>query len=289
MSKIGKLDYIYKILILGESTVGKTSLLIRSLDNKFENGVPTLGVDIRYKYLKYENKNIKLDLWDTAGQERFKAIISTYYKGAHAAIFVFDITNADSFEKMKALIESTRADAFDLKMIIVENKVDLEDERKVKEEAIEEYQQASNIDVIKASSKTGEGIEQAFLSLIKELQKDKKFNEIRKMIHKIKIDNWKKFLEELVKLKVSNNVKEYFLRMKFYTDIGRNVSILNNLKIKKNGKIIITINKKEINNEVKNKYKELFGDKGIKNNYINPNNNNNLTITKKEYIKWGES
>ena len=179
MSKIEKLDYIYKILILGESTVGKTSLLIRSLDNKFENGVPTLGVDIRYKYLKYENKNIKLDLWDTAGQERFKAIISTYYKGAHAAIFVFDITNEDSFEKMKALIESTRADAFDLKMIIVENKVDLEEERKVKEEAIEEYQQASNIDVIKASSKTGEGIEQAFLSLIKELQKDKKLGAVQ--------------------------------------------------------------------------------------------------------------
>ena len=75
---------------------------------------------------------------------------------------------------------------------------------------------------------------------IKELQKDKKYDEIRAIIHKIKIDNWKKFLEELVKLKVNNNVKEYFLRMKFYTDIGRNVSILNNLKINKNGKMIIT-------------------------------------------------
>ena len=66
------------------------------------------------------------------------------------------------------------------------------------------------------------------------------------------------------KFQINNNVKEYFLRMKFYTDIGRNISILNNLKIKKNGKIIITINKKEINTEVKNKYKELFGDKGTK-------------------------
>ena len=68
---------------------------------------------------------------------------------------------------------------------------------------------------------------------IKELKNDKKYDEIKSIIHKIKIDNWKKFLEELVKLKVSNNVKEYFLRMKFYTDIGRNVSILNDLKIKK--------------------------------------------------------
>ena len=68
---------------------------------------------------------------------------------------------------------------------------------------------------------------------IKELQNDKKYDEIKSIIHKIKIDNWKKFLEELVKLKVSNNVKEYFLRMKLYTYIGRNVSILNDLKIKK--------------------------------------------------------
>ena len=117
---------------------------------------------------------------------------------------------------------------------------------------------------------------------IKELQKDKKFDEIRTMIHRIKIDNWKQFLEELVKLKVSNNVKEYFLRMKFYTDIGRNVSILNNLKIKKNGKTIITINKNEINIEVKNKYKDLFGDKGTKNNYINPSIKKNLIVTKEE-------
>ena len=102
------------------------------------------------------------------------------------------------------------------------------------------------------------------------------------MIHRIKIDNWKQFLEELVKLKVSNNVKEYFLRMKFYTDIGRNVSILNNLKIKKNGKTIITINKNEINIEVKNKYKDLFGDKGTKNNYINPSIKKNLIVTKEE-------
>ena len=112
------------------------------------------------------------------------------------------------------------------------------------------------------------------------MQKDKKFDEIRTMIHRIKIDNWKQFLEELVKLKVSNNVKEYFLRMKFYTDIGRNVSILNNLKIKKNGKTIITINKNEINIEVKNKYKDLFGDKGTKNNYINPKKWVNVSNTK---------
>ena len=117
---------------------------------------------------------------------------------------------------------------------------------------------------------------------IKETHNYKKYDEIKFIMHKIKIDNWKNFLEELVKLKVSNNVKEYFLRMKFYTDIGRNVSILNNLKIKKNGKTIITINKKEINNEVKNKYKELFGDKGTKNNYINQNTNKNLIITKEE-------
>jgi Ras-related protein Rab-18 len=75
MDKNDKIEYSYKILFLGDSTVGKTSLLIRYLEKKFDNSMPTLGVDVRYKYIQYENKNIKLDLWDTAGQERFKSII----------------------------------------------------------------------------------------------------------------------------------------------------------------------------------------------------------------------
>ena len=174
MDKDDKIDYSYKILFLGDSTVGKTSLLIRYLDKKFDNSMPTLWVDVRYKYLKYENKNIKLDLWDTAGQERFKAIISTYYKGAQGAIFIFDITNENSFEKMKSLIEETKKELPDIKMIILENKVDLEDEREVSRELIEEYQISTDIEIIKTSSKTGEGIDEAFLAIVKELFKDKK-------------------------------------------------------------------------------------------------------------------
>ena len=174
MDKNDKIEYSYKILFLGDSTVGKTSLLIRYLEKKFDNSMPTLGVDVRYKYLKYENKNIKLDLWDTAGQERFKAIISTYYKGAQGAIFIFDITNNRSFEKMKILIEEIKKELPDIKMIILENKIDLEDEREVSRELIEEYQNSTNIEIIKTSSKTGEGIEEAFLAIVKELFNDKK-------------------------------------------------------------------------------------------------------------------
>ena len=174
MDKNDKIEYSYKILFLGDSTVGKTSLLIRYLEKKFDNSMPTLGVDVRYKYIQYENKNIKLDLWDTAGQERFKSIISTYYKGAHGAIFMFDITNKGSFEKMKILIEEIKEDLPDIKMIILENKIDLEDEREVSRELIEEYQNSTNIEIIKTSSKTGEGIEEAFIALVKELFYDKK-------------------------------------------------------------------------------------------------------------------
>ena len=174
MDKNDKIEYSYKILFLGDSTVGKTSLLIRYLEKKFDNSMPTLGVDVRYKYLKYENKNIKLDLWDTAGQERFKAIISTYYKGAQGAIFIFDITNNRSFEKMKILIEEIKKELPDIKMIILENKIDLEDEREVSRELIEEYQISTDIEIIKTSSKTGEGIEEAFLAIVKELFNDKK-------------------------------------------------------------------------------------------------------------------
>jgi GTPase SAR1 family protein len=87
---------------------------------------------------------------------------------------MFDITNKGSFEKMKILIEELKKNLPDIKMIILENKIDLEDEREVSRELIEEYQNSTNIEIIKTSSKTGEGIEEAFIALVKELFYDKK-------------------------------------------------------------------------------------------------------------------
>ena len=87
-------DYLFKILLIGNSAVGKSSLLLRFAENTFpESFLPTIGVDFKIKTFLLEGQTVKLQIWDTAGQERFKTITSSYYKGAHGIIIVFDITD----------------------------------------------------------------------------------------------------------------------------------------------------------------------------------------------------
>ena len=96
--EITSYDMMFKIIIIGNPCCGKTSLLIRTTSNK-KNEVyeSTVGVDCKSRLVRHQDKNIKLQIWDTAGQERFKTITTSYYRGTHCCILVFDITNADSF------------------------------------------------------------------------------------------------------------------------------------------------------------------------------------------------
>jgi Ras-related protein Rab-1A len=95
-------NYVFKILIVGNSCAGKTNILCRFADNIFhESFLPTIGVDFRIRSLEVDNKSIKLQIWDTAGQERFKTITATYYKGAHGCILVYDITDRQSFQDIE--------------------------------------------------------------------------------------------------------------------------------------------------------------------------------------------
>ena len=128
-----KLDFQYKILFLGDTSVGKTSLLIRYTDNKFDaDSLPTLGVDVRYKYLCLEKKKIRLDIWDSAGQERFKNLTKNYFRGANGIIFVCDITNKNTFEILKEWLNEVQNDVSkETEMIIVGNKIDLNEKREV--------------------------------------------------------------------------------------------------------------------------------------------------------------
>ncbi len=92
-------DYLIKLILIGSSGVGKTSILTQFADNKFsQNYLTTIGVDFRFKTIKYENKNVKFQIWDTAGQERFRTITSAYYKGADGIIMVYDVTDPSSLE-----------------------------------------------------------------------------------------------------------------------------------------------------------------------------------------------
>ena len=91
-------DYLFKVLLIGNSGVGKSSLLVRFADDEFtDNFMPTIGVDFKIKTLTVDNKQAKLQIWDTAGQDRFQTITSSYFKGAHGVLVTYDITDRESF------------------------------------------------------------------------------------------------------------------------------------------------------------------------------------------------
>lgn len=174
MSFSEKVDYQYKILILGDATVGKTSLLIRYIDNKFDaDSLSTLGVDVRYKFITLNNKKIRMDIWDTAGQERFKNITKNYFKGAHAIIFVFDVNKKKTIEKLKFWFDNSDENVSkETVKIIVGNKIDIEGSREVKLEQMKSYGEKFNMEVFEASAKTGIGIPEIFTYLVTTLSKN---------------------------------------------------------------------------------------------------------------------
>lgn len=136
-NEIGNYDYIFKILLLGDSSVGKTCLLLRYSDDTFtENHISTIGLDYRFKLVTLENKKkVKLQIWDTAGQDRFRAITKNYYKGAHGIILVYDVTNINSFNNIKSWISQIKENTTDnIKITFVGNKIDNEDSRKISHE-----------------------------------------------------------------------------------------------------------------------------------------------------------
>lgn len=126
-------DFSFKFVIVGDSGVGKTNILNRYVRNTFLlDGKSTIGIELETKMFKIHDKIIKINIWDTAGQERFKSITSAYYKGAKAAIIVYDITNEKSFKNVdvwfKEIKDSTKQD---INVILIGNKSDLEDNRKI--------------------------------------------------------------------------------------------------------------------------------------------------------------
>ena len=169
-----KLDYIYKILILGDARVGKTSILLRYIDNKFEtDSLSTLGVDVKYKYVTLNNKKIRMNIWDTAGQDRFKTIAKNYFKGANAVIFVFDVNHKNTIEKIKFWINSVKDNSSnDIIEVIVGNKIDIEGKREVTKEQMQSLGQDVNIETFETSAKTGEGINEVFNYLVTNLIKN---------------------------------------------------------------------------------------------------------------------
>ena len=163
------------IATLGVSTVGKTSLIFRYMDNTFTlNYLITVGIDSRFKRMKINDEEIKVIIADTAGQERYKAITSNYTKKANGILLIYDITNQDSFEEIKNWAQKLKDESGNLKpIVIIGNKNDLEDERVVCPDEGEQLAETlgEDINFYETSCKTGENVEEAINNLIKQVYK----------------------------------------------------------------------------------------------------------------------
>ena len=169
-------DLMYKIVLTGDSNVGKTSMLAKYLDNTFQNNpYPTIGVDLRYKDIVIDDKKIRLNLWDTAGQEKFRNVTKNYYNGSNGIILVCDITQKSSYDILDSLLNDIKntIPLEAVEIILIANKIDLEDEREISFEILKEFGEKNNIEVFEASVKKGEGIKEAFDFLVKKIMNNK--------------------------------------------------------------------------------------------------------------------
>ena len=158
-----------KLLLIGDSNVGKTSLLLRYLDNTFSDKyITTIGVEFKSKDITLNNKTYKIHIWDTAGQERYKSITRNFYKHAEGIIFVYDITNKTSFSNLKNWISNAENET-DFKIIIVGNKLDMESRREVSIEQLKKLAKKKNCKYFETSAKDNINVENLFLSIINEM------------------------------------------------------------------------------------------------------------------------
>ena len=173
-------EIVYKVLLLGDSSVGKTCFLLRYCDKSFQDvHLSTIGLDYRLKSMTLKNnKNIKLQIWDTAGQDRFRAITKNYYKGANGIILIYDVTNMQTYENVKNWISQIKEEASPNVIIyLVGNKIDFPDEQRlIKAEDGQKIADEFNLPFKEASAKDGTNVNEIFQELLEEI--DEKYAKI---------------------------------------------------------------------------------------------------------------
>ena len=165
-------DLSLKILMVGESNVGKSCLMLKYVNDMFSSTfITTIGIDFKYKYINIDDKRIKLQIWDTAGQERFRSITASYFRNAHGAVLVYDVTNRISFERVQHWLENLhKAGLKSTSIALVANKVDMEKQAVT---LMEGRALANKFDLIfyEASAKTGYNVDRLFETLTRSICK----------------------------------------------------------------------------------------------------------------------
>ena len=164
-------DYLFKLVLIGDTCVGKSALLVRFADDCFsENYITTIGVDFRFRTLQINKSTIKLQIWDTAGQERYRTITNAYYKGADGIIIVFDLTSKESFQNVDSWMkEVEKHSGEDVHVTVLANKSDMDKEIEVSDAEIKQFEEEYKVKVIKTSAKTGANVDESFLDMTKKL------------------------------------------------------------------------------------------------------------------------
>eukprot|EP00745_Piridium_sociabile_P016807 TRINITY_DN25053_c0_g1_i1.p1 TRINITY_DN25053_c0_g1~~TRINITY_DN25053_c0_g1_i1.p1 ORF type:complete len:210 (-),score=64.63 TRINITY_DN25053_c0_g1_i1:276-905(-) len=165
-------DYLFKLLLIGDSGVGKTCLLFRFSEDAFNSTfISTIGIDFKIRTIELDGKKIKLQIWDTAGQERFRTITTAYYRGAMGIMLVYDITNEKSFDNIRNWIRNIEEHASkDVEKMVLGNKCDMNDRRQVSKERGEQLAIEHGIKFMETSAKASVNVDDAFFTLARDIK-----------------------------------------------------------------------------------------------------------------------
>ncbi|XP_077462239.1 ras-related protein ORAB-1-like isoform X2 [Stigmatopora argus] len=166
-------DYLFKLLLIGDSGVGKSGLMFRFADDTYtERRIRTIGVDFKIRTIELDGKTIQLQIWDTAGQERFRTITSSYYRGVDGIIIVYDVTDQESFNNVNEwLQEIDRYASENVNKLLVGNKCDLTTKKVVDYTTAKEFANCLGIPFLEISVKSATNVEQAFMTMVAQIKK----------------------------------------------------------------------------------------------------------------------